>query len=121
MYDRLSIRPTINTTYEAENPNEQFQNKTLRPILKMQNDLICRMYLHYMEKRKVPFYQMSTQKRFEQIAHSVSKDNRLRGLLFGMVVGMFTLVEMDYYRQYEGEINRRITSLVIQRLESQLG
>ena len=55
-----------------------------------------------------------------KIEQSVSKDNRLRGLLLGMVIGHFTEEEFQQFVDMEGEVRRRITNLITQRLQSQM-
>ncbi|MCI5082663.1 MAG: hypothetical protein MRY78_13270 [Saprospiraceae bacterium] len=120
MDPRLRIRPTITTAYSAEKEAEVFQNNTLRPVLKLQNDLLVNMYQHYMKKRKIPFASMQREQQRTQISNSISKDNRLRGLLFGMIIGHFTTEELQTYLEAESEMNRRITSMLIQRLQDQL-
>jgi hypothetical protein len=101
-------------------PVEQFQNNTLRPVLKMQNEHLIAFYRHFLEKRKVPFAQLSKEKRLLWIADSLSKDNRLRGLVIGMVAGHFSVENIPFYLQEESEINRRIINLATQRLQSQV-
>jgi hypothetical protein len=101
-------------------PIEQFQNDTLRPVLKMLNDHLIALYRHFLLKRKVPFAALSKEKRMTWIADSLCKDNRLRGLVIGMVAGHFTLENVPFYLQEEGEINRRIINLATQRLQSQM-
>ena len=73
----------------------------------------------YIFKRKVKFQQLNAAQREQQIQHSVAKDNRLRGLLFGCVLGQFTNEELAFYLENEAEINRRITQLLVQRLQIQ--
>lgn len=116
MTDRRAPRPTIETDATLTRPEEAFQNQTLRPVLKMQHELLLGVFRHYLRKRKVPFQHAGADRREELIARAVSKDNRLRGLLFGMVIGQFTPAEMTTYLEQEGEFNRRITSMLIQRL-----
>jgi hypothetical protein len=101
-------------------PIEQFQNDTLRPVLKMLNDHLVALYRHFLLKRKVPFAALSKEKKMNWIADSLCKDNRLRGLVIGMVAGHFTLENVPFYLQEEGEINRRIINLATQRLQSQM-
>ncbi len=121
MCDKRSLRPEIPSIQPSAQPREQFQNETLRPILKLQNELLLALYRHYLTKRKVPISSFSNQQLNEWIEQSVSKDNRLRGLLFGMVVGLFTDEELTAYLAHESEYNRRITSLLTQRFQDQLG
>lgn len=118
--NRILIRPKIQVEKPAATEMESFQNDTLRPILKMQNDLIVDIYRHFLLKRKVPFEGMSIEKRKAWIANSLSKDNRLRGILLGSVVGHFTKKEWTFYAQQEGEVRRRIKSLITQRLQDQM-
>lgn len=117
---RLGIRPEVPTEPSTESVAEEFQNATLRPILKMQNELLLQIYKHFLTKRKVKFQGMSLDQRSQWIANSVSKDNRLRGILLGMVMGQFTEAELAQFIEMESEIRRRITSLITQRLQSQM-
>ena len=113
------MRPKINTL-PTDSPEEAFQNGTLRPILKEQHELLVAVMRHYLTKRKVRLEQVSADKRFEKVKELVTRDNRLRGLLFGMTVGHFRPDEMSYYLEHEGEINRRITNLLVERLRGAL-
>lgn len=116
---RLQLRPEIETQ-PAQNPAEAFLHETLRPILKLQNELLLGLTRHFLVKRKVRFTTLDEVDQKQQVQHSVAKDNRLRGLLFGCVVGQFTTKELAFYLANEGEVNRRITQLVVQRLHTQL-
>ena len=120
MDPRVSIRPLVPTEPNTESIAEQFQNDTLRPILKMQNELLIEMYRHFLLKRKVKFQGMSLPQRSKWIAESLSKDNRLRGILLGMIIGQFTADELNQFIEMEGELRRRIISLITQRLQSQM-
>ncbi|MEL7117987.1 MAG: glyoxalase [Bacteroidota bacterium] len=117
--NRLSIRPKIVVEKEASTAMETFQNDVLRPIVKMQNDLLIDIYKHFLRKRKVPFDGMSIKKREQWIAQSLTKDNRLRGIMLGAIIGHFTAEEWSYFQAEESEARRRITSLITQRLQSQ--
>ncbi|NJB86469.1 hypothetical protein GGR26_002237 [Lewinella marina] len=111
------MRPTIDTQ-ASDSPEEAFQNATLRPVLKQQHELLTAMLRHYLVKRKVNPEQVPAARRFEKIKELVTRDNRLRGLLFGIVIGQFSAEELGYYLQQESEINRRITNLLVERLRS---
>ncbi|HKK76200.1 MAG TPA: hypothetical protein VJ953_14060 [Saprospiraceae bacterium] len=117
---RVDLRPVIPNLSPAQSPAEQFQNETLRPILKMQNDLILDLYRHFLMKRKVKFDGMSIEQRKNWISKSVSRDNRLRGILLGMIMGQFTNRELSTFIAMEGEARRRIFDLLTQRLQSQM-
>lgn len=116
-----SIRPTIDTAREAQSDAEKFQNEVLRPILKMQNDLLLAIFKHFLEKRKVKFAGMSNEQRLDWIAHSLRQDNRLRGILLGTVIGHFTLEEWAIFQSDESEFRKRITEMMTKRLQDQVG
>lgn len=108
-------RPYI-PTLPTDSPEEAFQNDTLRPILKQHNDLLQLIFAHYLAKRKVRVDQLSAANRAEKAKELVTRDNRLRGLLFGMVIGHFTTEEAEYYVANESGVNRRLTKLLVERL-----
>ena len=116
---RLQLRPHI-PTEPTHKPEETFLHQTLRPVLKLQNQLLLSITRHFLQKRKVKLQSMSTSQRQQQIQHSISKDNRLRGLLFGCVIGQFTAEELTFYLANESESNRRITQLLVQRMQTQM-
>lgn len=116
---RLRLRPEIKTEATVK-PDERFLHQTLRPVLKLQNDLLLEITRHFLLKRKVKLAKMSPDQRNQQIQHSIGKDNRLRGLLFGCILGQFTTEELNFYLANEGESNRRITQLLVQRLQTQI-
>ncbi len=116
---RLQIRPQIESL-PTDHPAEAFLHQTLRPVLKLQNELFLSITSHFFVKRKIRFATMDNAQQKQQVQHSIGKDNRLRGLLFGIIVGQFTKEELDFYLKNEAEINRRITQLLVQRLHTQL-
>lgn len=116
---RIQLRPHIETGAVSK-PDEEFLHQTLRPVLKLQNELLLEITRHFLQKRKVKLASMSPAQRDQQIQHSIGKDNRLRGLLFGCVLGQFTAEELSFYLANEGETNRRITQLLTQRLQTQM-
>ncbi|NJC25979.1 hypothetical protein [Neolewinella antarctica] len=112
---RQNLRPTLNLA-PATAPLERFQNETLRPIAKLQNDLLIATLNIFLAKRKVKMDQVAVKQRFDKVKELVARDNRLRGLLFGIIIGQFTAAEMAFYGEWEGDINRRLTNLLTERL-----
>ena len=117
---RLALRPVLDLA-PASAPEESFQNETLRPILKLQHDNLATVFRLFLEKRKVRPEQTPVAARLAKVKELVTRDNRLRGLLFGMVIGHFTTAEMDYYRDNDGAVNRRLTNLLGERLSEVFG
>lgn len=114
---RLALRPTLDLP-TASTPEERFQNDTLRPVMKQQDALLRAALGMFLKKRKVSPDQLSAEQRFAKIKEMVTRDNQLRGLLFGIAVGQFTAAEMDYYRNHDSDANRRMTNLLVERLLS---
>jgi hypothetical protein len=117
---KIGIRPDISTKDIESTPAERFQNTTLRPVLKLQNELLQAVFLHMMDKRKVNFRQQPSQDQAAQIEHSLSKDKRLRFQLLGVVIGQFTTAEYAHFLELEQEAARRIFTMMAQRLKDEL-
>jgi hypothetical protein len=86
--------------------------------MKLQHDHLLAVFRSFLTKRKVKLDQLPATDRFAKIKELVTRDNRLRGLLFGVVIGMLTTDELTYYLANESEANRRITNLTVERMTS---
>ena len=117
-----NIRPIIKTAVINSNMSfdEQFQNTTLRPVIKLQNDLLLDVFKNYIVKRKNVFYELSTEKQMDYIDHAIHKDMKFRNSIKGMIIGQFTIEEYSKYITNSSALNKRIMNLVMQRLIDQL-
>lgn len=117
-----SIRPAIKGIDEQKNSSfvEQFQNKTLRPILKLQNDLLIALFLRSVQRTKCDWTELNTIGKEKKMNVIFEKDNRFRSLIKGAVVGLFTLEEYESYKTEESELNKRIISMIRQRVQTGL-
>jgi hypothetical protein len=119
--ERLTaLRPRIPVIIEENSVSaaERFQNTTLRQICKLQHDLLKQVFANYIVKRKNAYFKLGDQQRLDYIKHSVDKDLRFRSLLVGIIAGHFTLEEWEVYLSDENEHRKRLTNLVVQRLQS---
>jgi hypothetical protein len=112
--------PRLGQKTSQSSEEEVFQNTTLRPILKMQNDLIVLVFQNYVKQIKMPFKDFSVDKKMSSIASIISKDVQLQNTLKGIVIGLFTTEEYHYYSKTISDSNKRIKSMLIERLQSQL-
>ena len=118
--DLQALRPNIPLLIdETGSPQEKFQNRCLRPVLKLQNELLLAVFRGYVKKRKNVYVGLSKEERLKYIDHSVHKDQRLKELLCGLMIGHFTLEEWTQFMEHESELRRRLIALLIQRLQSQ--
>lgn len=118
----LSIRPLISSAKIVPNMTEEerFQNQTLRPILKLQNDLLLASFENYIKKMKNTFYEFKLEKRMNYITKSIQKDIKFRNSLKGMITGQFTIEEYELYIQNSSALNKRMMNMVIKRLQDQI-
>jgi hypothetical protein len=113
-------RPLVPTEPTAVSTAEQFQNQTLRPILKLLDGSLQTLWHHHWPKRKTPFDRFTGPEKIAHIERAVREDTRLRLQLIGMVMGHFTPDEWQTFTADEAELTRRIVTLLIQRLQSKV-
>jgi len=113
------IRPKIPTLIEASTTSiaEQFQNLTLRPILKLQHEILIAIFQQYLLLRKGGFFPLDSKAKLDYIRHSIQEDAKFRSMLFGVIIGHFTLEEWQSYQREEKELRKRLIELLIQRLQ----
>lgn len=99
---------------------EKFQNKTLRPIIKMKHELLIAYFNHYLTIQKIDFQDFSDLKKTEFIERIFSKDSQLRNEIKGMIIGYFTLDEFAIYKNFIKESNKRILTMIKERILSTL-
>jgi hypothetical protein len=118
----VNMRPDLGQArmHDQMSSQEFFQNNTLRPILKLQNDLILALFRHYVEKHKGVFYELSPERKLDYIESAIHKDMKFRNILKGLVLGQFTLEEYRAYSADSSAINKRILSMIKERLKSQV-
>jgi len=118
----LTARPQLKTSMinDMMSSDERFQNETLRPILKMQNDLFLAVFKNYISKHKNVFYQLNLEKRLEYLEKSIQKDIKFRNSLKGMVIGLFTVEEYTIYIKNSSALNKRMMNILIKRLQDQV-
>lgn len=116
-----SIRPEISASInENTGGDERFQNVVLRPIIKLQNDLLVAVFKNYIEKHKCVFYGLSLEKRLDYIEKAITKDMKFRNSLKGIIIGLFTVEEYMVYIQNSSSLNKRMMHIVKERLISNI-
>lgn len=117
-----SIRPLVPSARIVPNmsDDERFQNLTLRPILKLQNDLFLASFQNYIKKMKNTFYELKLEKRLDYVTKAIQKDIKFRNSLKGMIIGQFTVDEYEIYIQNSSALNKRMMNMVIKRIQDQI-
>ena len=99
---------------------EQFQNATLRPILKLQNDLLIAIFINYCIKQKSTFFKLNINKKLEYIEQNIQRDMKFRDFLKGIIIAFFTIEEYENYAKNASNLNKRIITMLIERIQSQV-
>ena len=108
---------TINNQSSLE---EVFQNRTLRPILKMQNNLLIQVFINYAVKQKNVFFSLTPEKKMMYIENVIQRDIQFRNSLKGRIIALFTLEEYAEYIRISSSLNKRMMNMLVERLKSQL-
>lgn len=118
----LNMRPEISSAKITSNmsADECFQNKTLRPVIKLQNYLLLAAFKNYVNKHKNVFYDLNVEKKLDYIENAIHKDMKFRNSLKGMVIGQFTIDEFEIYIQNSSALNKRMMDIVKERLKSNI-
>lgn len=99
---------------------EKFQNKTIRPIIKLQNDLFIEVFINYASKQKNVFFSLSPEKKLNYIENVIQRDIKFRNSLKGMIIAFFTCQEYSEYIANSSSLNKRMMNILIERLKSQV-
>ena len=120
MNDKQSIRPIIKNISVTVNQSqeERFQNKVLRPILKLQHELLLLFFESHTFKKKMVFADLSGLKKIALIDDIFKKDSQFKIELRGLIIGHFTTEEYLLYQKMTAEVNKRIMSMAKERLLS---
>lgn len=118
----LDMRPEIPSAKITPNmcSDERFQNQTLRPVAKLQNDLLLAVFRNYVAKHKNVFYDLNVEKRLDYIENAIHKDMKFRNSLKGIIIGQFTLEEFATYIENSSALNKRMMDIVKERLKSNI-
>ena len=112
------VRPNLPESLVEGNLKEEelFQNMVLRPVIKMQHDvLILRVQSHFLSK-KVVFHIMDKKKRVNAIVSAFQYDNAFKKEIHGMILGQLTIEEFKTYLKSERSMNKRIIQMVRNRM-----
>ena len=117
---KKQIRPTIPSIVIQENfsDEEKFQNNILRPIIKLQHNLLLSYFEHYMKQNKVNLKELNSEEK-KTLTHQFFKtDNRLKIEMRGLIIGLLTLDELEEYLKLSPNLNKRINNMIEQRINS---
>ena len=119
----LALRPEIITetpTADATTTVGAFLHATLRPVLKLQNDLLLALVQDFVADYRIPLATAEATQRQRLLTELLGRNVKLRYTIVGLITGHFTAAEYAFYQQNRGELNRRILDLATERVLSQM-
>lgn len=116
----LDLRPSIDADPEAAASEiEAFLHRTLRPVLKLQNETLLSLVASEVRKRATGFERFAPDDQRDHLDALLRSDNRLKRMLLGVVYGALTGSELAFALAHEAEVRRRVSTLLAERVRSQ--
>lgn len=121
MINKIDLRETLDLPlFETTTETESFQNHTLRPVLKLQNEIFLMLFRDYAMRKTSDFKTLKEEQKLNFIDQSLQKDHALRNIFIGMTIGMLAPEEMEIYISDSKSFNKRIITMLTERIKSQL-
>ena len=114
------ILPKIDSNDTTVSEHESFQNETLRPILQFQNEIIVLYFEHFIVESKIEFIKLKYTHKITKINDLFKTNIQFKQFYLGLIVGYFSTHEFQFYTEHKKEINKRIISMLIERICSQI-
>jgi hypothetical protein len=117
----LALRPAVAIQlFDESGATGDFMHRTLRPVLKLQNELLLTLVADFLLEHHVAFLSRAPAEQQRTVAELLARNVKLRYTVIGCIIGLFTGSERAFYQQHRSEVNRRVLELAIQRVQSQL-
>jgi len=116
----LGLREEILTEKSEQTPIEQFQNTAIRPILKYQHTIIIVFFNANIHVQYIVSANSSLLKKQNQLKLFTSKQLAFRAQLLGIVTGLFTDAEFEFYLSEKVNLDKRIANMILDRFYSTL-
>jgi hypothetical protein len=112
------VRPNLPGSLVEGNLKEEelFQNMVLRPVIKMQHDILILRVKSYFLSKRVVFNVMDQKKRTKAIEQAFLNDHPFKKEIQGMIIGQLSQDEFKQYLQFEKSVNKRIFQMVKNRM-----
>ena len=113
----LALRPLVPTeTTDAADTVGAFLHTTLRPVLKLQNDLLLAVVTDFVRDHHIT---LRPTDQHHQLTELLGRNTKLRYTVVGLITGQFTTAEYAFYRQHRAELNRRLLEMAQRRVLNQ--
>lgn len=114
-----AIRPKLTSEIaNSDSVSEAFQNSTLRPILKFQNELL--IFLFKASLIKIDFDKKTVFDKKKIIDENLKKNQKLKDQIEVTIIALMRSDELSAYNENRNELKRRIITMACARLKDQL-
>ena len=118
---RKNIRPSIKKiSSDSCSAEENFQNQTLRPILKLQNDLLIVRFHEQISNLKIDWKKQPQEEKKVIIDQLFKHNLQFKTSLIYLIAGQFTPTEFQFFFQYSKSLSKRICHMAKERIVSQV-
>ena len=115
---KINERPILsNLVMKGTLDIEKFQNEVIRPIIKMQHNLLIALFQDYIKQRKIDFINLKKEKQVERINTILTKDTNFKSIILGIVIGHFSHDELSFFVQNSSEFKKRVIQIAKHRLQ----
>jgi hypothetical protein len=117
----LALRPSVEAVLPAAPVATvaDFLHRTLRPVLKLQNERLLATVADFLHDHHMPFRAASGTEQQRLLTELLGRNTKLRYTIVGLVAGVFTTEELAFYRAHRSELNRRLLELAVRRAQDQ--
>ena len=78
------------------------------------------VFINYAIHQKNVFFGLTPEKKITYIENAIQRDIKFRNSLKGMVIGFFTIEEYKDYVENSSNLNKRMMTMLAERLTSQI-
>lgn len=116
-----AFRPMVPIhNFESTFDIERFQNDTLRPVIKLQHDLLLGLFLSHQLAKSITKSKGPRIEFQKKVRDLITGQSALKNQLIGIISGMLTSPEFEFYLTYQTELNKRIHGMICQRIADTL-
>lgn len=115
-----ALRPSLELSVAQSSEEERFQNIVIRPIVKMQHELLINLVQHFPHFNNVMKSRDNYQKFREDLTAYLNKNQSTKHQLIGAVIGMMTMSELTEYMYNTQVFNKRIVNIIAKRVADTL-
>ena len=109
----LALRPHVAVeTTNAQATVGYFLHATLRPVLKLQNDLLLAVVADFIRDHHIS---LRPTDQHHQLSELLGRNTKLRYTVVGLITGQLTAEEYAFYRLHRAELNCRLLEMAQRR------